>query len=293
MFVSELVLLIFFKNCLWGACGGEGNYEYNSMIIYHHNSPTWAENIRLTLPIDKFAGAHIRFEYRHCSSKLKTNKRNLKGGIFSKFLFSAREKNDKKLFGFSFIRLMDKDGAAVQDVMHELYIYKCEDAQKLENCGYLSLLACNKDYEGNADVINSFSRSPKEIVFVKTLLCSTKLTQNGKIKTKINFYIIIDIFSVDLLSLLRWKSHPEKIQESLQRVLRLGDEELVKFLQDVLDALFALFSTEDGNSTAYSGLVFHVLVSIFSLLDESKFQYFKPVLDAYIRNHFAAALVYK
>lgn len=98
---------------------------------------------------------------------------------------------------------------------------------------------------------------------------------------------------VDLLSLLRWKSHPDKIQESLQRVLRLGDEELVKFLQDVLDALFALFSTEDGNSTTHSGLVFHVLVSIFSLLDESKFQYFKPVLDAYIKDHFAAALVYK
>lgn len=73
----------------------------------------------------------------------------------------------------------------------------------------------------------------------------------------------------------------------------MGDEELVKFLQDVLDALFALFSTEDGNSTVHSGLVFHVLVSIFSLLDESKFQHFKPVLDAYIKGHFAAALVYK
>lgn len=67
----------------------------------------------------------------------------------------------------------------------------------------------------------------------------------------------------------------------------------MKFLQDVLDALFALFSTEDGNSTAHSGSVFHVLVSIFSLLDESKFQHFKPVLDAYIKDHFAAALVYK
>lgn len=105
--------------------------------------------------------------------------------------------------------------------------------------------------------------------------------------------ILILNISVDLLSLLRWKSHPERIQESLTRVLRLGDEELVKFLQDVLDALFALFSTEDGNSTVHSGLVFHVLVSIFSLLDESKFQHFKPVLDAYIKGHFAAALVYK
>ncbi len=33
----------------------------------------------------------------------------------------------------------------------------------------------------------------------------------------------------------------------------------MKFLQDVLDALFAIFSTEDGNSTPHSGLVFHAL----------------------------------
>ncbi|KAJ8941123.1 hypothetical protein NQ318_007705 [Aromia moschata] len=193
-----------------------------------------------------------------------------------KNVIKQEKKNDKKLFGFSFIRLMDKDGAAVQDGQHELYIYKCEDPQKLDNCGYLSLPAFAKDIEGNHEASGQFSRSHKEIVSIKTLLCSTKLTQN-----------------VDLLALLRWKSHPERIQESLQRVLRLGDEELVKFLQDVLDALFALFSTEDGNSTAHSGLVFHVLVSIFNLLDGSKYQHFKPVLDAYIKNHFAAALVYK
>lgn len=122
----------------------------------------------------------------------------------------------------------------------------------------------------------SFSRSPKEVVFVTTLLCSTKLTQN-----------------VDLLSLLQWKAHPERISEALGRVLRLDGEELVKFLQDILDALFSMFHTEDGNSTAHSGLVFQVLVSIFSLLEDSKFEHFKPVMDAYISGHFAAALVYK
>lgn len=113
-------------------------------------------------------------------------------------------------------------------------------------------------------------------MFVHTLLCSTKLTQN-----------------VDLLSLLQWKAHPERISEALSRVLRLDGEELVKFLQDILDALFSMFHTEDGNSTAHSGLVFQVLVSIFSLLEDSKFEHFKPVMDAYISDHFAAALVYK
>lgn len=93
--------------------------------------------------------------------------------------FKAREKNDKKLFGFSFIRLMDKDGAAIQDGVHELYIYKCEDVLKLDNCGYLSLPAYNKDYEGNHESSGSFSRSHKEVIYVRTLLCSTKLTQNG------------------------------------------------------------------------------------------------------------------
>ncbi|CAG9138456.1 unnamed protein product [Plutella xylostella] len=41
------------------------------------------------------------------------------------------------------------------------------------------------------------------------------------------------------------------------------------------------------------GTVFLVLASICSLLDESRFQHFRPVLDVYIEEHFSAALVYK
>ena len=48
--------------------------------------------------------------------------------------------------------------------------------------------------------------------------------------------------------------------------MKLRGEELVKFLQDVLDSLFAMFSTDDGNSTSHSGLVFEVLVRIVLLI---------------------------
>ncbi|XP_055698123.1 dedicator of cytokinesis protein 3 isoform X2 [Phlebotomus papatasi] len=243
------------SECLWGASGMEPYNTYRTMILYHHNSPCWNETLRLSVPIEKFSMAHIRFEFRHCST---------------------REKSDPKLFGFSFARLMEPSGATLADGMHELYVYKCEDPTKLISASYLKLPCWANDEQAQQDNSSVFHRSSKETLYVRSLLCSTKLTQNA-----------------DLLSLLQWRTHPEKIQDALTRVLRLRDEELVKFLQDVLDALFAMFSNEEGNSTEHSGLVFHVLVSIFSLLQSSKFQHFKPVIDEYIENHFAAALVYK
>lgn len=86
---------------------------------------------------------------------------------------------------------MDKDGAAVQDGQHDLYIYKCEDFQKLENCSYLTFPSFAKDYESNHEASGQFSRSHKEIVSIRTLLCSTKLTQNGK---KVMIYFPATIF---------------------------------------------------------------------------------------------------
>lgn len=171
---------------------------------------------------------------------------------------------------------MEPGGAAITDGSHELYVYKCEDPNKLAKVPYLSLRCSAFDDQGILDQTSTFHRTSKECLYIRTLLISTKLTQNS-----------------DILSILQWKTHPEQIKESLTRVLKLRDAELVKFLQDVLDALFQIFSDEDGNSTEHSGPVFQVLVSIFSLLQSSKFEHFKPVMDEYIDKHFAAALVYK
>lgn len=43
--------------------------EYHSFVLYHNNSPRWAELLKLPIPVDKFRAAHIRFEFRHCSSE--------------------------------------------------------------------------------------------------------------------------------------------------------------------------------------------------------------------------------
>ncbi|XP_037027423.1 dedicator of cytokinesis protein 3 isoform X2 [Bradysia coprophila] len=242
-------------NHLTDCLHGVSSSVYKSMILYHNNSPQWNEMLRVSLSIDKFATAHMRFEFKHCST---------------------RDKSEPKLFAFSFARLMEPNGATIADGSHELIVYKCEDPSKLIATNYLKLRCSATDYQSTLDSSPLYHRSPKEVFTVKSFLCSTKLTQNA-----------------DLLSLLQWRTHPERIQDSLTRVMKLKDEELVKFFQDVLDALFSIFSNEEGNSTENSGSVFHVLVSIFSLLQSNKFQHFKPVMEAYIEDHFAAALVYK
>lgn len=241
------------SDCLWSSSGVCEN-AYKSLIIYHHNSPCWNETIRISAPIEKFQTSHIRFEFRHCSTKDRT---------------------EPKLFGFSYAPIMQSNGATLCDGAHELVVYKCEDMTKVKTNVYLELPYYMSDT--NKEVHTVFNKSSKECFTIKTILCSTKFTQN-----------------VNILSLLKWRTNnSEEIQESLRGVLTLDNEELVKFLQDVLDSLFAIFSNEEGNSTEHSGLVFHVLVSIFNLLQSKKFQFFKPVIDAYIENHFAAPLVYK
>ncbi|XP_043541334.1 dedicator of cytokinesis protein 5-like [Chiloscyllium plagiosum] len=67
--------------------------------------------------------------------------------------------------------------------------------------------------------------------------------------------------------------------------------EIVKFLQDTLDALFQIMMEVSGGDT-YDFLVFDALVFIISLIGDIKFQHFNPVLEAYITNHFSATLAY-
>jgi dedicator of cytokinesis protein 3 len=45
---------------------------------------------------------------------------------------SAKDKNEKKLLGFSFFFLMEADETTIKDGGHVLCLYKCEDPAKLQ-----------------------------------------------------------------------------------------------------------------------------------------------------------------
>nr|XP_057934038.1 dedicator of cytokinesis protein 4b isoform X4 [Doryrhamphus excisus] len=237
------------KSHVAAGSGEPGADEYHSLVLYHNNSPRWAEQIKLPIPVDMFRGSHVRFEFRHCSTK---------------------EKGEKKLFGYSFVPLMQEDGRTLPDGTHELIIHKCEENTNLADCTrYLKLPFSKANIPSN----NQTLKGTKESFWITSFLCSTKLTQNG-----------------DMLDLLKWRAHPERINDSLSKLKEIDGSEIVKFLQDTLDTLFGIL---DESSQRYGLKVFDSLVHIINLLQDSKFQHFKPVMDTYIESHFAGALSYR
>uniref|UniRef100_A0A8C6LYX5 Dedicator of cytokinesis 4b n=1 Tax=Nothobranchius furzeri TaxID=105023 RepID=A0A8C6LYX5_NOTFU len=229
--------------------GEPGGDDYHSLVLYHNNSPRWAEQIKLPIPVDMFRGSHVRFEFRHCSTK---------------------DKGEKKLFGYSFVPLMQEDGRTLPDGTHELIIHKCEENTSFADClRYLKQPFSKANLPSN----NQTLKATKESFWITSFLCSTKLTQNG-----------------DMLDLLKWRAHPERINDSLSKLKEIDGSEIVKFLQDTLDTLFGIL---DESSQRYGLKVFDSLVHIINLLQDSKFQHFKPVMDTYIESHFAGALSYR
>uniref|UniRef100_A0A8K9WW47 Dedicator of cytokinesis 3 n=1 Tax=Oncorhynchus mykiss TaxID=8022 RepID=A0A8K9WW47_ONCMY len=243
------------KDCISLGSGEPHISEHRSFVLYHNNSPRWSEVVKLPIPIDRFRGSHLRFEFRHCSTK---------------------DKGEKKLFGFAFTPLMREDGTTLSDESHELFVYKCDENATFSNHAlYLGLPCCKEDFNGCPNIPSSliFQRSTKETLWISTQLSSTKLTQN-----------------VDLLALLKWKAHPDRVMDILGRLRHVSGEEIVKFLQDILDTLFSIL---DDNTDKYGPLVFQSLVFIINLLRDSKYYHFCPVMDTYIQKHFAGALAYK
>jgi hypothetical protein len=83
--------------------------EYSSLIYYHSNSPEWRETIKVVVPPELYEKAHIRFNFRHCTSK------------------SAPGKKKDEIFCFAFQRLVDPGKSThILDKMHQLSLYKYE-----------------------------------------------------------------------------------------------------------------------------------------------------------------------
>ncbi|NXM17445.1 DOCK2 protein, partial [Ploceus nigricollis] len=253
------------QNVIHAGAGDSPTSHYRSVVYYQQRHQRWMETLKIAVPIEDVHRTHLRFTFRHRSS-------------------SDSKDRSERIFSMAFVRLMRPDGTTLRDGEHDLVLYK-GDSKKLEDASaYLSLpsernVSESKLLSGSSFRVSgaaaALAASSRDSFQISTLVCSTKLTQN-----------------VNLLGLLKWRSKPSLLCGNLQKLMNVDGGEVIKFLQDTLDALFSIMM-EHSETDVYDTLVFDALVFIVRLVADRKFQHFNTVLEAYIRQHFSATLAYK
>ncbi|XP_052251846.1 dedicator of cytokinesis protein 1-like isoform X3 [Dreissena polymorpha] len=253
-------------------CGTPGASDYKTLIYYHEDTPKWCETCKVTVSTEaEFRGLHLKFLFKHKS-------RN-----------ESKDKNERP-FAMAFVKLLNKNGTTLMDGEHELLLYKI-DYKKGEDKGhnpYIDLPSTQKELEASNNFgtgnftqgaggthkkiplfSGQYSLSYRDTFKISTFVCSTKLTHN-----------------VDLLGCLSWQKLLEQndtasLKLHLKGLMKVDGEEIVKFLQDLLDSLFYILM-QPTVSDLYDSLVFDALVYIIGLVADSRYFQFRPILDAYI-----------
>ncbi|KAI1003916.1 hypothetical protein K3495_g4293 [Podosphaera aphanis] len=87
-----------------------------------------------------------------------------------------------------------------------------------------------------------------------------------------------------LASLLKWKELPDvQVQKLLKRLLFVPDVEIVKLLDDVLDALFEILVEKTGDE--YGDLTFNALVTVLGIIHDRRFN-MGVLVDQYTKDRF-------
>ncbi|KAK3990458.1 hypothetical protein QBC44DRAFT_64121 [Cladorrhinum sp. PSN332] len=173
------------------------------------------------------------------------------------------------MFAVAYMPLWD-DNAFIHDGGHALLLYKFDEytataqPSTQHKGGYLSLPFAFKGKEDQQAEVTG----PLATVRVDTYLCSTRFSQDKV-----------------MLRLLGWKtSAQEAIPDLLKQVIFVAEIEVVKLLNDVLDALFSILVAYSGNDD-FEDLVFTALVRVLDIVHDRRFN-LAPLVDQYAESKF-------
>lgn len=239
--------------------------RYHSMVFYRNNSPTYGELVKFIIPVDLMQQCHLFFSFRHRSAKEK-------GEVLSS--------TSEKPFAFAYLPLFPDGKAFHSDGSHTLVLYRADRSPWSSAEDYYN--APPTVPEGtkveSLTIPSNLARTAvpmRDSLTIRSLLCSTRFTQNPV-----------------LLSLLSWESLPDKrveLETVLTQFKQVAEVEIVKFLRDIFDSLFAILVSSVNDSGALDDLVFNALVTVLGIVSDRRFKNFQPVLEVYIEKHFACA----
>lgn len=172
-------------------------------------------------------------------------------------------------FAVAYLPLWDQQ-AFVRDGPHGLLLYRLDEntASAQPNGpgkpGYLSLPWTPRGREEHQAEVTG----PLAMIRAETYLCSTRFSQDRIV-----------------LGLLRWKECArEEVPNLLKQLVFVAEIEVVKLLNDVLDALFGILVEYSGNDD-YEDLVFTALVRVLDIVHDRRFN-LAPLVDQYAENKF-------
>ncbi|KAI0940660.1 hypothetical protein AcW1_003797 [Taiwanofungus camphoratus] len=239
--------------------------QFHSMVFQRTSQPTFGELIKLRLPFEGAQQWHLFFMFRHRSARER----------------SASRASDapERPFAFAFLPLFPDGRAFLEDGAHTLVLYRAERLSQISTDLYLAAtpwLPANQRPEQVFVPVELQKLAPpmRDSLIIRSSLCSTKFTQNSV-----------------LLSLLNWEKLADKevLSTILAKFTFVGEVEIVKFLRDIFDSLFAILVSNMNQSGEMDHLVFSALVTVLGIVQDRRFSNFQPVLDVYIDKHFNCA----
>ncbi|KAG8964810.1 hypothetical protein FRC03_001343 [Tulasnella sp. 419] len=250
---------------------------FNSMVFYHNNIPTWGELIKLKIPASIMPECHLFFTFRHRSSKEKGTSISLQGSHTSPTGDGGA--NSERPFAFAYLPLFPDKQAFLEDGSHTLVLYKAEKMATINVKDYFNapFVVKAKQRPESLPIPASLSKTAvpsRDSFTIRSFLCSTMFTSNSV-----------------LLGLLHWEklNDKEEILTALSQFTFVGEMEIVKFLRDIFDSLFAILVSSVNQNNEMDDLVFNALVIVLGIVQDRRFNNFQPVLDVYIEKHFTCA----
>ncbi|KAK1754419.1 putative dedicator of cytokinesis protein 1 [Echria macrotheca] len=172
-------------------------------------------------------------------------------------------------FALAYMPLWEQQ-AFIRDGSHGLLLYKLDENTVSPQPGpqgkggYLSLPFTSKGKDEHQTEVTG----PFAMIRAETYLCSTRFSQNRVV-----------------LGLVGWKEYPrDQIPTLLKEFIFVAEIEVVKLLNDVLDALFGILVEYTGNDD-YEDLVFTALVRVLDIVHDRRFN-LAPLVDQYAESKF-------